>query len=1082
MLKANSVTGASPAPAAGDAKPLTVRLHGLAAWRATSGQWQPLERKHAALLAYLHVETTAPRNRLAALLWPGVAEARARGNLRQRLSRLRQELGEVVLDAQGMLSLAPHVSFAAPDPPAAPLLDGLEFDDCRALARWIDARRDSELGERKRGWLAQVREAAGSKRLDDALFAADQLLQSDRESEEAFRVLMEIYYLRGDHGAAIAAWDRCRTMLRQLYGVAPSGVTRELGETILAAQREAEVPTQGSGAQLPATVLRPPRLVGRSAGLRALLDGWHAGHALWVAGVAGIGKSRLLSALESALGPCAVAAARPGDAVLPYASLSRLVLAAVDRFAPPLDSADMRQSARLLPRLARQIDSDGSEALRTDYERSQALHALARVLRDCMHRGCVAFMLDDLQFADASSLAALRVLADPAVDEAQAAPLRFAFAIRIDEGGADAQALLDSLAESRRLCRVALSALSDGEASELLASLGVAALDDGRLAHKLWKQLGGNPAFLLESVKLLLTSGAAPADAGTDLPLPASIEAVIARRVEMLSPRARHLAQLAAIAGTAFSIPLAAAALACAPMELSEPLRELEQRQVFYGRQFVHDVIATVVARIVPQAIAEFLHRFVAEHLVGHDGDAATIAEHWAACGEWRRSGRCYLQAAAAAEAEARANDQAQMLDRAIASFEKDPGAQDELFEALWLRSQAAEAPDQSAMRPAMNERMQATARTEAQRLQALCGRIGLLASYAQAFDHAEVRDGIERALAIDRRDLAYRLATPLGWRMALGGAVHEGLAVFNEFRSWIEASGSVRERALHRRMESVINGSGDRLVEAIAQSEQAVADFRVIGDWLSALPVLSNLGFFHWTRGEFELARLHLVEARALRERLHGTGASVVSDLHYGAVLRDLGQTDAAVATLEAVIARLREQPDTMNARSDRVLGENHLAQLWISAGEPERAAVLLGTDSAGIGDRFVARRLALRLRLQRRYGSVDSALRDELARLAATLDSPYNRVLSELELLRLAPPQAAAEGYEQAYASPGVVQRPGLQLHVAALAAAVHASLGRRRDANKWRRRAQELLSAYGPVDIDRGEIELALKRAAA
>ena len=57
-----------------------------------------LERKHAALLAYLRLEGATPRGRLAGLLWPEVGSERARGNLRQRLSRLRQEAGEIVDD------------------------------------------------------------------------------------------------------------------------------------------------------------------------------------------------------------------------------------------------------------------------------------------------------------------------------------------------------------------------------------------------------------------------------------------------------------------------------------------------------------------------------------------------------------------------------------------------------------------------------------------------------------------------------------------------------------------------------------------------------------------------------------------------------------------------------------------------------------------------------------------------------------------------------------------------------------------------------------------------------------------------
>ena len=63
---------------------LRLRLHGVAAvWRAGGAQ-QPLERKQAALLAWLRIEGPTPRARMASLLWPEVDGERARANLRQR--------------------------------------------------------------------------------------------------------------------------------------------------------------------------------------------------------------------------------------------------------------------------------------------------------------------------------------------------------------------------------------------------------------------------------------------------------------------------------------------------------------------------------------------------------------------------------------------------------------------------------------------------------------------------------------------------------------------------------------------------------------------------------------------------------------------------------------------------------------------------------------------------------------------------------------------------------------------------------------------------------------------------------------
>ena len=79
----NHPTAAAPAPI------VHLRLHGVAHWRHGSGPPQALERKHAALLAWLWVEGPTPRSRLAGLLWPEASEERARGNLRQRLLKLR---------------------------------------------------------------------------------------------------------------------------------------------------------------------------------------------------------------------------------------------------------------------------------------------------------------------------------------------------------------------------------------------------------------------------------------------------------------------------------------------------------------------------------------------------------------------------------------------------------------------------------------------------------------------------------------------------------------------------------------------------------------------------------------------------------------------------------------------------------------------------------------------------------------------------------------------------------------------------------------------------------------------------------
>jgi len=1087
---------------------LRLGLHGQAQWRQGDGPARPLERKHAALLAWLWLEGATPRSRLAGLLWPDVAEDRARGNLRQRLLKLRQEAGELVNDAAGVLSLAAGVGVDPPDPPSAPLLQALEFDDCEAFARWLEGRREADRERRKREWLAEVREAVASgpgQRLDDALFAADQLLQTDRESEEAWRVLMEVYYLRGDHAAALSAWDRCRDMLRQIYGVLPSAATQQLGKTLMeaAAAPQTPSPSPNTAPWLPATVLRPPRLVGRQAALQALVDGWHLGHVLVLAGEAGVGKSRLLSDWQHSLSPpaatspptvpsappVATAAARPGDAVLPYASLSRLLLAALDRFAPDLATPHARQAARLLPRLAA-ITGVAAEPVRTDYERSQALMALARLLGECCRAGCRAFVLDDLQFADPASLAALQVLAEPtdtAPGAASPAPattaLRFALAVRADEAGPEATALLDALAATRRCTRVALAPLNAAQATELLSSLGLDTLDTATWAPQIWQQVGGNPAFLLESVKLLLTTGAG-AGRPAALPLPASIEAVIQRRIELLSPRARHLAQLAAIAGSVYSIPLAAAALACAPLELGEPLRELELRQVFYGRQFVHDVIAAGTARSVPGPVADFMHRFVAEHLQQHGGDAAHVATHWRACGEWRLAGEAFVKAAHAARAAALANEHAALLDSAIAAFEQDPALHDALFDALAERTSAYESQGHEGLRPQLIARLQGLARTEPQHLAALNHHYGWLTNLGQRVDDGQAQAAIARAQAARQPNLAWQLARMLAWQWAMNDRADDALALMQPHEDWVQAEGGADNRIAYRQARSNIFAFGDRLAEAIAEGTQALQMAADAQDWPNALPALSNLGVMHYWRGEYQAAHAVLAQARTQREKLYGRGGSGIKiDIHLGAVLYELGRTDEARAMLQAAATEMQTWPDNEYSRTDILLAHNHLAAMAITLGQADEAAAVLAHDATGVADRYYGRRLTLRLRWQRVFGQVDHTLRAELQALALRLGSPFNRALVDLELARhLPPPQALAE-CQRLQASPPAQQRPGLQLHAATLGAQAALKAGDLTTARALAQQAQALQDGgCAPFDMAATEVRAVLATVAA
>ena len=1027
--------------------PVQAVLDGAAHLLRGDGTRVDLERKQAAVIAWLAVHGPTPRARLAGMLWPEASEERARGNLRQRLSKLRQLAGEVVGDEHGLLTLAGGVAIAPPAP-AGQWLDAYTYDDCSEFAAWLDAERESRHALRRQGLLADVRASAQAGSLDRALQQADELLAFDRESEEAYRALMEVFYLRGDRAAAIAVWDRCRDMLRGLYGVLPSAATQRLGQTIL--ESSASSAASIEAVAIPVTVLRPPRLVGRAGVVDTLVAGWRIGDAVCVGGESGVGKSRVLAELAAAIGPCAIVAARPGDALLPYASLSRLVLAAIGRFRPTLAGDTATLSTRLLPQIAPACGLAEPEPLRTRHERNEALRGLATLLEGCVEQGCAAFVFDDLQFADLASVEAIQALVErePTVDAVF--PSRLVLGSRGEEQTPHGAALLASLTSARRLVRVELEPLGEAEVLELMQCLELPGFAAAQLAPRLRRQVGGNPAFLLESVKLIAALGGL-ADTERALPVPPGIEAVVERRLTLLSPAARHVAELAAIAGESYDANLAARALARPPAELGGVLRELEGRQILYGRQFVHDIVAAAVRRAIPAAVAEFLHRFVAGQLEAAGGEPAVIAAHWRDCAEWHRAGDSFRAAALKARRAMRPAELAQLLDAAADCY-RQCHARGERFAVLRERLLLSAAPDYTRTCAAQLLQLVASAATEEERLQAMAATVSMHADHARSDTIAMGEDGLHRAEALGLERLAFEFAQPLAWQYASVGQAARALEIVDARRIWVL---SQDDSFLHARFYTALAGAyglSDRIAEAIADGERVIEALRIADDPIEMLSALANVGLLRSWRGEFSAARAVLVEAKALRDRLHGRGSSMLIDLHLGSALRDLGEYAQALALLEPALAEYRAQlGGDDDLRTDMVMCENHLGQLWISLGQPDRAEACLASNVDSTELRFRVRRTSLQLRAARARGVSDRVRAARLRELADELPPAFNRMMAELELARGAAPEAAASQLAALCVSPAMHERPGLRLHALALHARALKRLGRREEARK-------------------------------
>lgn len=212
------------------------------------------------------------------------------------------------------------------------------------------------------------------------------------------------------------------------------------------------------------------------------------------------------------------------------------------------------------------------------------------------------------------------------------------------------------------------------------------------------------------------------------------------------------------------------------------------------------------------------------------------------------------------------------------------------------------------------------------------------------------------------------------------------------------------------------------------------------------------------------------LEQARSLRDRLHGRGSALLIDLHYGAVLRDFGDYTQALAVLEPALAEYKTQlAGDAELRTDVVVGENHLAQLWLLLGDAQRAEACMASDDAVTGTRFRARRAALLLRAARARGLFDECRLAVTQQLADELPPSFNRTLTELELVRGLDPAAAEARLAELCEEPVLRERPGLRMHALALRAEALRRLGQVDSALACADEILELDERFMPFDMD-------------
>ena len=547
----------------------------------------PASRRARSLLAWLALHPGEhPRSEVAGRFWPDVLDASARTSLRGALAELRRSLGvagDVLIATRERVGLARDERLWTDAAAFAALLREERYEEALAIPRgdlladldddWVYPLRE-EHRHAVVGALGRLAEAAGDPAA--AVGYARRAAALDPLSEDLHRTLMRRLAAAGDRAAAVTVYQGLADRLRRDLGMAPAAETRALLEELRAGSDGAAAPPpaaapspQPDGAPPPLppalAAARAP-MIGRDAELDALAVA--AGDAqagalrlVLVAGDPGIGKTTLAreAALRAAGTGAAVLYGRcDEDGIVPYEPwvqvaghvVAHAPAARLERLAAGVGP----ELARLTPDLRRRVPELAAPVqAEPDTERWRLFDALGGLLDDLAQERLVVVVLDDLHWADRSTLLLLRHLLRSR-PHARILVIGTYREVELAPDGPLAGAIAD-LRREHLFTPLELGGLSEPEVAALVARRR-GADPDPAFVRALHEETEGNPFFAEEVLRTLPeTGGELDADgrlAGGGVPK--GVREAVGRRLGRLSPPVRELLGPAAVIGREFEL------------------------------------------------------------------------------------------------------------------------------------------------------------------------------------------------------------------------------------------------------------------------------------------------------------------------------------------------------------------------------------------------------------------------------------------------------------------------------------------------------------------------------------------------
>jgi class 3 adenylate cyclase/tetratricopeptide (TPR) repeat protein len=429
----------------------------------------------------------------------------------------------------------------------------------------------------------------------------------------------------------------------------------------------------------------------------------------------------------------------------------------------------------------------------------------------------------------------------------------------------------------------------------------------------------GNPFFLEESVRTLVESGAIIGDRGgyrltkppAALHVPATVQAVLAARIDRLTTETKQLLQAAAVIGKEAPLPLLREIADTSDSDLGQNLAQLQAGEFLYETSlfpepvytFKHPLTREVAYSGLLHERRRALHARVVEALErlspDRPGERVELLAHHAVLGEqWATAARYLYAAGERAVASARYGAAASFYSAAIDALERQGQGADQSLKLdayleLWVTrietGEGKDLPALAAQAEALAEALGDRGRLAQVRLRQ--GQVdrtwgttveGAIQIVTEAFELADPADVRTRSYALNLRGAFYRDL----------GRLHDALRSFDTGAALVtEQASSSQTPGLVLPIYVTIRALQAETLAALGQFDdglETARDALRMATRIAHLPsvALANamLGHVHVERGHVEMALPHLELGLAIGTEngfIHSTVASAVYLAH---------------------------------------------------------------------------------------------------------------------------------------------------------------------------------------------------------